>query len=225
MMTTLAERIIKRKSAEFAHWSETFNSFMDMSYNTESYEEDNQIVIWTDTELMYAEMLDTMIEISGIREDWDGPHFMPLAVKGGMEVYYQAEKIESLYRFGTDEIGFFLYTDLFYAENIRKMNDDFWFRMSELSQLGTLDLFQSLVFPASEVRQEPFLHYKSKSKIYSLIRNSIALEKYLGTSEEIGSLIVRWNYDIHWNELLSKGSQALRNLYKINYELWRKRKK
>ena len=150
---------------------------------------------------------------------------MPLAVKGGMDVYYQAEKIESLYRFGTDEIGFFLYTDLFYAENIRKMNDDFWFRMCELSQLGTLDLFQSLVFPASEVRQEPFLHYKSKSKIYSLIRNSIALEKYLGTSEEIGSLIVRWNYDIHWNELLSKGSQALRNLYKINYELWRKRKK
>ena len=44
MMTTLAERIIKRKSAEFVHWSETFNSFMDMSYNSESYNEDDKTV-------------------------------------------------------------------------------------------------------------------------------------------------------------------------------------
>lgn len=106
-----------------------------------------------------------------------------------MEVFYRAEKIESRYVFGTDELGFFLSTDLFNTENIRKMNDDFWFMLSELSQLGTLDFFQSTCVSPEAERKEPLLHKKSKSIVYSLIQNSIALEKYYGTNEA-GQLII-----------------------------------
>ena len=224
-MTTLAERIILEKAEEFPHWSRTFRSFLEISFNNASYQSADEADIWMNTEIMYAEILDTLIRISGVRDDWEGPLFFPLAVKGGLEVIFHAKKNESRYVFGTDEFGFFLSTDLSYAENIRKMNDDFWYMLSELSQLGELDLWENIVLPDSEVRKEPYLHRKSKSKIYSLIRNSIALEKHYGTCEDLDSVIVRWKYDTQWKELLEKGAPAFKNLYKINYELWRKRRK
>ena len=224
-MTKRADRIIREKSAEFSHWSETFNTFMAMSYNDVAYQAADEADIWMDAEIMYEEILDAMIRISGIRDEWEGPLFLPLAVKGGLEIIYRAAKIESQYIFGTDEIGFFLSTDLSWAENLRKMNDDFWFMMAELSQLGKLDLWENVVLPDSEVRKEPYLYRKSKSQIYSLIRNSIALEKHYGTCEDLGSIIVRWNYDTPWDELLEKGTRVFRNLYMMNYELWRKRRK
>ncbi len=51
------------------------------------------------------------------------------------------------------------------------------------------------------------------------------LERYYGTNEDLGSIIVRWDYDIPWDELLDKGWQVLRNLYRMNLELWKKRVK
>jgi len=224
-MSKQADKIIREKSAEFAHWSETFNSFMEFSYNNVGYSEIDEVNIWMDTESMYADILDTMIRMSGVRDEWEGPQSMPLAVKGGLEVFYRAEKIESLYRFGTDEIGFILYTDLFYAENIRKMNDDFWFMMSELSQLGKLDLWENRIFEDSDVRREPDLHRKSKSTIFSMIRTAIAMDKHFGSCEDLGAVFVRWKYETPWKELLERGAHAFRNLYRINYELWRKRKR
>ncbi len=224
-MTKRADRIIREKSAEFSHWSETFNTFMAMSYNDVAYQADVVADIWMDTEIMYEEILDAMIRISGARDEWEGPLFLPLAVKGGLEVIYRAAKIESRYIFGTDEIGFFLSTDLSFAENLRKMDDGFWFMMAEISQLGKLDLWENVVLPDSEVRKEPYLYRKSKSKIFSLIRNSIAIEKHYGICEDLDSIIVRWNYDTPWVELLEKGAQAFKNLYRMNYELWRKGRK
>ena len=58
-----------------------------------------------------------------------------------------------------------------------------------------------------------------------MIRNSIAMDKHYGSCEDPGAVFVRWNYVTPWKELLEKGAHALRNLYRINYELWKKRKK
>ena len=112
------------------------------------------------------EILDALISVSGVKDEWEGPEFFPLT--------------ESRYIFGTGEIGFFLQTDFTYSENIRKMNDDFWFMMGELSQLGKLDRWENIAFRESEMKQEPWFHRKSGSHIYSLIRNAILLEKKYG---------------------------------------------
>ncbi len=87
--------------------------------------------MWLDTEVLYEEILETLISMSGVKDEWEGPEVFPLAVKAGLSVHYRAARIESRYIFGTDEIGFFLQTDFSFAENIRKMNDDFWFMMGE----------------------------------------------------------------------------------------------
>lgn len=58
-----------------------------------------------------------------------------------------------------------------------------------------------------------------------MIRASIALEKHDGSCMDLGSVIVRWNYDTPWEQLLENGALAFRSLYKINEALWRKRGK
>ena len=147
---------------------------------------------------------------------------LSLAVKAGLSVHYRAARIESRYIFGTDEFGFFLQTGFSFAENIRKMNDDFWFMMGELSQLGRLHRWENIFFADSEIRQEPWFHRKSGSHIYSLIRNAILLEKKHGSAEDLDSLYVRWDYDTPWEELLEKGGHAFKNLYRMNRALWQK---
>lgn len=224
-MTKQAQKILSGASAGFDSWSRTYRSFLEISFDYLRSTEEAEADIWMDTKLMYTEILDTMIRMSGIRDEWDGPKSMLLAVKAGLEVFYQSAKIESLYRFGTDDEGFFMSTDLFYAENIRKMNDGFWYRVAELSRLGKLDLWENIVFENTEMRREPHLHRKSKSVVYSMIRNSIALEHRYGSCEDLGALFIRWEYDTPWDELLLKGSHALRNLYGLNLELWKKRGK
>ncbi len=175
--------------------------------------------------LLCTEIFSTLFEINNFRDTWNGPHMILLAVPRGMEITYWSEKIDSIHKFGTDQKGFFLETNLLHVDNIRKMNDDFWLLICELSQLGKLDLFQGTVVPPREIREHPFLHKKSKNILYSLIRGSLALESYYGTNEDFGFIIVRWTYDSSWDELLDKGWRVLRNLYRINYELWKKRVK
>jgi hypothetical protein len=221
-MNGKAEKIIREKSEDFVLWTGTYRSFLEMSLDAVYYSEEDRASIWNDVELLYMEIFDTLFEITSFRETWNGPHVMPLAVPRGLEVNYWAERIGSMYNFGTDHQGFFLETNLLNVHNMRKMNDDFWFTVSELSRLGKLDFFQGTVVPPGEARKRPLLNRKSKSILYSLIQGSLSLESYYGTSEDIGSIIVRWSYNIPWDDLLNNGWRVLRNLYRINYELWKK---
>ncbi len=116
-MTKRAEKIIRERSNEFPHWTRTFRSFLEISYG-----------YLRSTDTVEADILTTLILISCVRDEWDGPRFFPLAVKCGLEVIFRAEKIENQFMFGTNEHRFFLSSNLTYAENLRKMNDDFWKR-------------------------------------------------------------------------------------------------
>lgn len=224
-MTKQRERILREKSGEFPRWTRTFQSFLEIAFDSLRMQQAEEENVWTDTQLMYEEILFAMIGMSGVRDEWEEPEFLPLAVTAGLEVICLAEKIESLFYFGTDNLGFFLSTNLNYAENIRKMDDNFWFRMSELSQLGNLDLWEARGYTDAQKRMEPHFHRKTKSKVFQMIRASIALEKHDGSCMDLGSVIVRWSYDTPWELLLEKGALALRNLYKINEALWKKRGK
>lgn len=137
-MTKQSEKVLREKSGEFPRWTRTFRSFLEIAFDRLRMQQADEEDVWIDTRMMYEEILAAMIGMSGVRDEWEEPQFLPLAVTAGLEVICRAGKIESLYYFGTDELGFFLSTDLSYAENIRKMDDNFWFRMSELSQLGNL---------------------------------------------------------------------------------------
>ena len=116
MMNPKTEKIIRKKISEFDNWTDTKYSFLTMSMNTGDYSNDEQAFIWTDTDLMYSQIFETFLEIDNFRDGWTKEMSMPLAVDRGLAVYYRAEKTETLYHFGTDELGFFLSTDLFHMQ-------------------------------------------------------------------------------------------------------------
>ena len=221
-MTRKAERVRKELSPMFPEWTRYFKRFLELYYSNIYYSETEEDEIWKSMEKIYASVLEAMIEMSGIRDQWEGPEFLPLAVNTGLEVFYRADKLECPFLFGTDELGFFLSADLIYSEYLRKMDDQFWFRVAELTRFGELDLWEHRAWPDSRAKKEPWFHRKSKSKIFHLIRSAIAWEKEDNYSGDLGMLIIRWEYDIPWDELLDKGSAAFHNLYRINEALWKK---
>ncbi len=216
------EYILKELYPKFPEWSLDFGRFLGLSYPDNSIPESDEQKIWESMENIYATVLESMINMSGVRDKWDGPEFLPLAVNTGLEVFYRSDKLECLFYFGTDENGFFLSTDMICSENIRKMDDLFWFQFAELTRFGKLDLWENRVFPESRARQEPWFHRKSKSRIFHLIRSAVAWEKEEGFTEDLGMIIIRWKYNTAWEELLRKGSAAFHNMYRINEALCKK---
>ena len=224
-MTRKAEQIKQAVQPNYPEWTRTFRSFLRQHYSDDYFSETEEYEIWEAIEKMYASLMEAMMGMSGIKDQWEGPEYLPLAVKAGLEVYYRALKLECPFFFGTDELGFFLSADLTYSENLRKMDDRFWYRMAELTRLGELDIWEHKGWHGSQVKREPWFHRKAKSKIFHLIRSAVAWEKHEGDSADLGMIIVRWDYDTPWEVLLDNGSAALQNLYRMNETLWKRRPK
>lgn len=221
-MVSRSKDILKELYPKLPEWSVDFGRFLDL-YNPDiSIAESEEQKIWQSMKNIFSTALRSMISMSGVKDKWEGPTFLPLAVDAGLEVFYRSDKLECPFHFGTDEIGFFLSADLIYSENIRKMDDQFWFLIAELARFGKLDLWENRVFPESRARQEPWFYRKSKSRIFHLIRSAVAWEKEEGFSEDLGMIIIRWKYNTAWEELLRKGSDAFHNLYRINEALCKK---
>lgn len=221
-MNKKAERIKKGLSSKFPDWTRDFREFIEWQHHGLYGPDFNETGLWDSIEYLYTTLMESMIHMNNIRDQWEGPEYFPLAVKAGLQVYYRSGKLECPFFFGTDEIGFFMSADLLYAEHIRKMDDNFWFYIAELTRFGELDLWEHRGWPESRVKKEPWFHRKTKSHIFQLIRSAVVLEKEDGHPGDLGMLIVRWNYNIGWEDLLDKGSAAFYNLYRINEALRKK---
>jgi len=136
------EKILKNLYPKFPEWSRDFREFLGMFYSDIWVPESDEQKIWVSTENIYATVLESIVSMSGINDRWEGPEFLPLAVKAGLEVRYRSAKLECPFYFGTDEQGFFLSADLLYSEMIRKMDDNFWYQVAELTRFGKLDLWE-----------------------------------------------------------------------------------
>lgn len=221
-MNRKAEKILKDLYPKFPEWSRDFREFFGLFYQDIWFPEADEQKIWESIENIYATVLESIISMSGINDRWEGPEFIPLAVKAGLEVHYRSAKLECPFSFGTDEQGFFLSGDLLYSEMIRKMDDNFWYQVAELTRFGKLDLWEHRAWPESQVRKEPWFHRKSGSRIFQMIRSAVALEKEEGSAEDLGMIIIRWKYNTSWEMLLESGSASFHNLYRINEALWNK---
>lgn len=221
-MKRQAERVIKELSPYFPEWTRNFRNFLQWQHYGISAKDMDEIRMWEFIKDLYTTLMESIIRMSGIKDQWEGPQYLPMAVNAGLDVNFRSVKLECPFLFGTDELGFTLSADLIYAEHLRKMDDLFWFRVAELSRFGELDLWEHMAWPDPRIRQEPWFHRKSKSKIFHLIRSAVAWEKEEGSSENLGMLIVRWKYETPWEELLEIGSAAFHNLYRINEALWKK---
>ena len=218
-----AATLVKKNTPNFPRWSNTFNEFRAIQMDESGLFPEDESQVWKDLQMLCMEMMDLLIEASNIRETWDPIHFLPLVSPIGLEAIYQTHSIPGTYIFCMNEKGFFLETVLHHPEGIRKMNDTFWFRLAELSQLGNLDYVIERVPEPGEARQFPSLHKKSKSKLFTLIQDAIATEQVLGSTGHLGILQVQWKFDTPWDTLLTHALPTLQNLYFLNKALYEKK--
>ena len=108
---------------------------------------------------------------------------------------------------------------------IRKMDDTFWFKLAELSQLGKLEYFIRRVPESGEIRQFPYLHGKSRSALFTLIQDAISSDMLNGSTNYLGTFIVKWKYTASCEKFLSSAILALKNLYYLNKALDAKQKR
>ncbi len=66
------------------------------------------------------------------------------------------------------------------------------------------------------------LFKNAKSSIFQLVRNYILLEAYDGSSDDLGSLEIKWPLTASWTELITNAAKAFRYIYRVNYMLYRK---
>lgn len=84
-MTGKAYRTLKKYSPKFPEWTRDFRRFREL-FNQEIYVPENEEqVIWESIEELYATVLQAMITMSGIKDRWMGPEFLPMALDNGLE--------------------------------------------------------------------------------------------------------------------------------------------
>ncbi len=224
-MSKAAEVLIRKHTASFPDWSQCVNRFREIQMYESMIIPEDEFQICNDLYLICLEIMESLIEASNIKENWNHLHSLPSGSSGGLEIIYQSVAVKNNYTFGFDDVGFFLDTELSNMEGFRKMDDTFWFKLAELSQLGKLEYSMDRIPEPGDIRESPYLHRKSKSTLFTLIQDAIATEKLYGSPDYMGILIVRWKYNTSWEKLLCNAVHALQTLYYLNKTLEAKRKR
>ncbi len=132
-----------------------------------------------------------------------------------------AEKLGADYELGYDTRGFFLNTQLRHPEHLRRMDDSFWHELLSLWTLGAVE-YQPNIPVGTDSGAAAEKKLKSKSEVFRMIRDVVLLESQeYDTICDLGGLEVRWPANMDIGELIMSGDAALRNLYNLNYRLWR----
>jgi len=123
--------------------------------------------------------------------------------------------------FGLDYGNLFLSTYIRYPSFIKNMDNTFWSLFTELDSLGQFNFVENS-FPSSNDAEIAMKKFKnSNSSIFKLIRNHIFFEHYDGGSVDYGWLEIKWPISTSWDIIVKNGSSAFKNLYRINYMLYR----
>lgn len=89
-MNRKAGKILKDLYPKFSGWSGDFREFLVLFKPDIRIPQADEQKIWESIENIYATVLESIISMSGINDRWEGPEFIPLAVKAGLEVHYRS---------------------------------------------------------------------------------------------------------------------------------------
>jgi hypothetical protein len=143
----------------------------------------------------------------------------------GQHLLLRSEKMNIIFYWGLDDANFYLETHIKAPENLRYMTDSFWSNILELKELGEFEFSE---LGSLNETQRP-LFENNTSVVFQMIRNFMLyqVEKMEGLNDqqppsmEMGQLILKWNIETPWENLLKQSSEAFKRLYAINYSLWK----
>ena len=164
------------------------------------------------------EFLSIIQKGSKVRERFSLPQLALTIV--GDAVVVDSEKLKLSITFGIYMNRFYLESSFNYPEHMGKVDDEFWFNLCSLSQLGRVE-FQEHTCPDTELsRKLEKKHRAMKSSVLAAIQNYIICTDNDCIND--GSLEVSWSINTDLGELLHKASRVFACLYKMNYQLYRR---
>ena len=136
----------------------------------------------------------------------------------GISNEFRSKKNNSTYSFDYYDDKYILTTHIQNAKDLFRVTDDFWKNLTLLSDYGQCCFEESAGLPnynGIDISKK----LKSKSNVFSLIRNFIFLDLTEGWLVDIGCLSVSWPKNMLWSDLLLNAYFSFNLMYKMNKEL------
>jgi hypothetical protein len=217
------DKIISTNSKNFDRWSQQLEEHLHHQFNRDSgNKEEFERIFYQSNELLIG-IAENFFTYAKFKDSWD-------TTKCSLNVFGQhlllkSEKMDLIFYWGLDREGFYLETDIIEPENLRYMTDEFWEILLDLKDMGEFEFSEMGSLSAIE---RPFFENKT-SVVFQMIRRFMLyqVEKMNGSNYqqpphmEIGQLVLKWDFEIGWSNLLEQASRAFQLLYKLNYQLWK----
>lgn len=213
------EEHIETYSNKFNVWISCINKFTNFVYSTEELTKDEEFKIVTSTANTFAEILKSFIDYGKYKDTWEEPTFM----FGVYSLYTEVNSIKTnqKYEMGVDEKGVYIQTYVTHSSYLKNMKDEFWSLVLELSSLGEFEFIEHSHF-SKEVRiKHPQLFRLFKGNIFKIMRKYFLSEFLYPDDIDLGSFRVQWKHSVDFAVIFENSTIAFRNLYKLNYALWK----
>jgi hypothetical protein len=231
-MTASFQKHLDDISRKFPNWDEILGEYLSTLWGDEETDIDEDRIIKSKVNssssfhYVLADILQLFISYGRFKDEWDLPPMMRIfPFPPGQEALASSKKLNEVFSFGFLANEFFVEAGIVHPENIKHMPDEFWTHFFNLFSLGNFKFEDNAVpdIDDSECPQ-PQLLKSAKSTVYRIIRNCILLEQYSWNGcADLGSFWVSWPQETDWRTLIEKGCEAFKNIYGLNYMLYRHR--
>lgn len=219
MMNKRIDKLLKRASNHFNEWDNIFQEYALSCCGERYIDDDKYLDIYKNTSDVFSQLLKNFIEYGKYQDKFHFNEYYPNIY--GVESIVTSEKLECEFILGTNNNAYFLQSYVLHPEHIKNMDDIFWRDLLALNQYGSFEFVENAWVQGAEKSEIERILKNTKSNMIRLLKNYLLLNIHNGDLTDIGWLRVNWPINTYWDDLLLKGCEAFKTLYKINYTLWR----
>lgn len=215
------EKIIKSNTHKFDKWNQQKQEQIDVIYNLNDFDQKERERIFHATSELLSEISESFFLHGNFKEEWNTLK-SPLNF-GNQNLIFEPLKKNFTFDWGVDNDKFYLQTYLTNTANLRHMKDDFWEMMLRLNQYGDFRFIENAWLDSKESKR----FENKKSTVFRLIRNYIlfnvddSTDNQHDTNMDLGWFEIRWDFSTDWSTLLENSCKAFKDLYQLNYLLWK----
>lgn len=217
------ETIINKNSKKYTIWNNHLEEHFELNFsNLEYCLADKERIFYQTNELLF-EIAKNFYSYGNFKDNWDNSkcHLNIF----GQNLLLKSLKTNQTFDWGIENDNFYLQSYFYYPENIRHMKDDFWELILGLKNYGEFKFVEN-----SGLNSKDRKKFENKtSNIFRIIRNYMLFQVETinsndfqkTTYQDLGWLEIKWKAGTDWSELLENSCKAFKDLYRINYMLWK----
>lgn len=217
------EKIIKSNSDRFEMWNRQMREQVEVNFHLREFDNKERERIFFSTNDLLFEIAQNFFRYGNFKDEWDNSK-CHLNV-GGQNLLLKSLKLNQTFDWGVYNNKFYMQSYLIHGENLRHMKDDFWEMMLGLKQYGEFKFVENAWLDSKQRQQ-----FENKtSNVFRVIRNYMLFQiDNLNSNDfrrrndlDLGWFEIKWEFGTSWDELLEKSCKAFKDLYRLNYQLWK----